>query len=358
MPDSRRPDRVGVALPDVGQMLALALVFLVTAATTLIALLDAAEHIVLHGDPLAPVRHMYWMLHDGVVSPSLSVALFYLGVPVLLLLQWRYPARRGAPLFGRGLVCDLAWMFVHGWMVATLIAIFLAVSHGWLQPYLEPLRLGLLAQVPAWIEVPVGYLLIELLGWFSHLLRHKVRVLWVFHEVHHSQREMNPFTLFRVHPVDYLMAEVIILLPSVLFEETLGIVLAYLTVSRLHDALTHSNIRTNLCWLRFVFVTPQSHRVHHSVEPAYFDMNFGVTLSIWDRLFGTHSPSDFVYPRTGIPDENFPLESRRPAAWLPLALLQQLVHPVIKAVKPFPLVSASSRALPGLDEARQNRHPK
>lgn len=327
-------DRVSARRSPV-QALVLVCVFLVTAVTTLLALQDAVENIVMHDDPLVPLRHMYWMLYAGIVSPSPGTALFYAGLPLLLLLQWLRPAKPGSALFGTGMLCDLCWMLLHGWMVATLIGTFLVVSHHWLEPLAEPVRLGVMAHVPAWMEILLGYLLIELLGWFSHLLRHKVPVLWVFHEVHHSQREMNPFTLFRVHPIDYLMAEVIILLPSVLFEETLGIVLAYLTVSRLHDALTHSNIRTNLGWLRFVFVTPQSHRVHHSIEPEYFDMNFGVTLSIWDRLFGTHSPSDFVYPSTGIPDEKFPLEKGRTLARIPAVLLDQLVYPVAKAARRF-----------------------
>ena len=226
-------------------------------------------------------------------------------------------------------------MVVHGVMVGSFIWTFLDVAHDLLDPWAAPLRLGLLQDVPAWAEILVGYLLIELLGWFNHMLRHKVKVLWVFHEVHHSQSEMNPFTLFRVHPVDYLMAEVIILLPSVLFEESLGIVLAYLSISRIHDALNHSNIRTNLGWLRFVFVTPQSHRVHHSAEAAYYDMNYGVTLSIWDRLFGTHCPSDFVYPQTGIPDARFPLETGRPLLRLPITLLAQIAYPFVKAANLF-----------------------
>jgi sterol desaturase/sphingolipid hydroxylase (fatty acid hydroxylase superfamily) len=144
---------------------------------------------------------------------------------------------------------------------------------------------------------------------------------------------MNAFTLFRVHPVDYLMAEAIMLLPSVLFEDYLGIALAYLGVSRLHDALNHSNLRTNLGWLRFVFVTPQSHRVHHSLEPAYFDMNFGVTLCIWDRIFRTHSPSDFVYPATGIPDAGFPTESLRGLYRLPTTVIAQLAYPFVKVLR-------------------------
>ena len=128
------------------------------------------------------------------------------------------------------------------------------------------------------------------------------------------------------------MAEVIIFLPVIFFEETLGIIIAYLSIARIQDALSHSNIKTNLGPLRFILVTPQSHRVHHSIEPEYFDMNFGVTLCVWDRLFGTHSPRDDVYPATGVPDQSFPLETDRPLSQLPKTLLGQLSYPFSKAI--------------------------
>ncbi len=281
---------------------------------------------------LLPLKQAYWHMREALITffsnPMLSG-----GFVGLLALSLAFPASRKDRVIGKGLALDFVWMLLHAAFVATFITAFLGAAHGLLDPWTQPIQRHVLAGVPAWLQVLMGYLLIELLGWFSHLLRHKVQVLWVFHEVHHSQREMNAFTLFRVHPVDYLMAEAIILLPSVLFHDYLGIALTYLGISRLHDALNHSNLRTNLGWLRFVFVTPQSHRVHHSVETDYHDMNFGVTLCLWDRLFGTHSPSDFVYPATGVPDAAFPGEGRRGMVYLPATLLQQLVYPFSKVLR-------------------------
>jgi sterol desaturase/sphingolipid hydroxylase (fatty acid hydroxylase superfamily) len=318
----------------IGNGVLLAFLVTLTMGTLLLTLHSVAINLDSNSDPLMPLRQLYWLIYSAVIVP-LGNPLLFIGLPLLLLLEALRPAIRQDRIISKGLINDLGWMLIHGVMVITFILAFLDFANDLLAPWTTPFRLGLLSHVPAGLEIVVGYLLIELLGWFSHFLRHKVKVLWVFHEVHHSQTEMNPFTLFRVHPVDYLMAEVIVLLPSVFFEETLGIALAYLTISRLHDALTHSNIRTNLGWLRFVFVTPQSHRVHHSVEPAYHDMNFGVTLCIWDRIFGTHSPSDFVYPRTGIPDKHFPIETEKIIVKLPLTLLVQLGYPFLKAIQMF-----------------------
>ena len=269
--------------------------------------------------------HMQKALADFFTNPLLAG-----GFVCLLALSLVIPATRKVPILSQGVSVDFAWMLVHAVFFALFITAFLGAAHGWVSRWAQPIPHHILSGVPVWAQVTVGYLLVELMGWFSHLLRHKVKVLWAFHEVHHSQREMNAFTLFRVHPVDYLMAEVITLLPSILFQDYLGIALTYLGVSRLHDALNHSNIRTNLGWLRFVFVTPQSHRVHHSMDPAYNDMNFGVTLCLWDRLFGTHSPSDVVYPETGVPDEVFPAEGKRSFFLLPVTLVRQLGYPFLK----------------------------
>ena len=90
---------------------------------------------------------------------------------------------------------------------------------------------------------------------------------------------------------------------------------------------------TNLGPLRYIFVTPQSHRVHHSSEEEFFDMNYGVTLCIWDRLFGTHSHTDFAYPKTGIPDSDFPEEKGHKWYRAPLIVVQQLYYPFVKAIK-------------------------
>jgi len=315
----------------IGAAMLLGTVVLLSLATLLVALRDEAAGAVSGNDPLLPLRHAYWLAYSNSVRPLISSQWLYIGLPCLLLAQTLWPASRQEGTLNTGLLHDSCWAVIHGVTVGSFIWTFLQLAHELLDPWTAPLRLGLLQDVPAWAEIVIGYLLIELLGWFNHMLRHKVKVLWIFHEVHHSQAEMNPFTLFRVHPVDYLIAEAIILLPSVLFEESLGVALAYLTIARIHDALNHSNIRTNLGWLRFVFVTPQSHRVHHAADAAFHDMNFGVTLSVWDRLFGTHAPSDFVYPETGIPDRQFPLETRRSLVQLPATLLAQLAYPFVKA---------------------------
>jgi len=282
------------------------------------------------------LKSYYWILLHHFSQPlNANTSWLYIGVPVILFFSWLKPAIKEQKIFSKAIACDFLWMFIHTLATLGMIYIFIQALESYLVPIFNVSNIHILEGVHPILEVLVGYLLIELLGWFNHLLRHKIPVLWLFHEVHHAQRGMNPFSLFRVHPVDYLIAEVIIFLPAMFFENTLGIILTYLVIARFQDALSHSNIKWNFGPLRFIFVTPQSHRVHHSMEPEFFDLNYGVTLCVWDRLFGTHSHTDHAYPDTGINDPNFPLENNYKAVSMPIVLLRQFIYPFQKAIKRY-----------------------
>ena len=159
--------------------------------------------------------------------------------------------------------------------------------------------------------------------------RHKVPVFWEFHSVHHSQIKMNPFTNERVHPLDWFTANIIRFLPAFFFSDALNVGLAYIIIHKFLDRLNHSNVRTNLGWFRYVFVTPQSHRVHHSNRKEHYDKNFGVSLSIWDHLFGTQHRDYNIYPDTGIPDSRFPKESSTDGTVFKIIriYLRQMIYP-------------------------------
>jgi sterol desaturase/sphingolipid hydroxylase (fatty acid hydroxylase superfamily) len=75
-----------------------------------------------------------------------------------------------------------------------------------------------------------------------------------------------------------------------------------------YERVYHANLRSGYGWLKYLLVTPQSHRIHHSAEARHRDKNFGIFFSFWDRLFGTQWTGYDEYPRTGIDDEGFPLE--------------------------------------------------
>ena len=178
-------------------------------------------------------------------------------------------------------------------VAAPLIALTAAASLA------AELEFGLLnvAALPTWIEILIAIALLDLAVWFQHLVTHKVPLLWRLHRVHHADLDFDASTALRFHPIEialsalYKLVVVMILGPAaiaaVLFEITLNATALF----------SHANLALPR-WLdralRLVLVTPDMHRVHHSVHPSELNTNFGFCLSIWDRLFGTYTaePSD------------------------------------------------------------------
>lgn len=144
---------------------------------------------------------------------------------------------------------------------------------------------------PVWAEVLVAILILDLTIWAQHLVTHKVPVFWRFHRVHHADRDMDATTGFRFHPVEILasmglkIGMIYLLGPSALAVLLFEILLSGTAL------FNHSNLALP-DWLdrvaRLVLVTPDMHRVHHSIDRAEHDSNYGFALSLWDRIFRTY----------------------------------------------------------------------
>lgn len=144
--------------------------------------------------------------------------------------------------------------------------------------------------------------------WFywAHRIEHKVQFLWEFHKLHHSDELMNSSTWARDH---FLQAAWIALFST----STLGLVFDISTAEAGRAALLsvlflslqsmfyHSAIRVRLPWLDRILVTPQVHRIHHSVDPEHHNRNFADALPIFDIVFGTYKqPAHDEFPETGL----------------------------------------------------------
>lgn len=286
------------------------------------------------GDVVMLIKQVYWFLGNNLSS----FPLYFAGLAAIFVLQWLVPASREQRAFGNAVKVDMLFsvvMFAFYATVAPAYVAYLKDLATWLLPAVEVFR-G--ADLPVFVQVLLGYLAIDFLGWLHHLVRHKVAIFWAFHAVHHAQQQLNPFSNERVHVFDWFIANAIKFIPAFLFTESLGIVLSYIVIHQFLDHLSHSNVKTNLGPLRYIFVTPQSHRVHHSVQREHFDLNYGVSLSIWDRLFGTQCHDSDVYPATGIPDTTYPYEDA-PQVSTPSdvlrSFLRQQVYPFRKITNYF-----------------------
>jgi sterol desaturase/sphingolipid hydroxylase (fatty acid hydroxylase superfamily) len=114
-----------------------------------------------------------------------------------------------------------------------------------------------------------------------------------------------------------------------------------------YPKLYHANVKTNFGLFKYVMVTPQSHRIHHSIDPRHRDKNFGVVFSFWDRMFGTLYPHYDEYPETGITDHRFPLEQDIRGMNLIWNYLHQLAYPfvmVYRQLEDTALTSARSNS--------------
>ena len=269
-------------------------------------------------------------LGDVVKGWSLTVLhpAYWIFLAVLMAAEWRWPACTGEGLLSVGGAQDLAWLLLAPLFGLTIVAAYLSVLE-WV--YVHPLHsvaLDVNAVLGTVITAVLAFLLADFFMWLSHFIRHKVKPLWRFHQVHHSQEQMSALTDNRVHFFESLVSATIAYIPARLLGlgDEAAVFLAFATVY--FTGFTHANLRTHLGPLRYLLVTPQSHRIHHSTEMPHWDHNFGAVLSVWDRIFGTQWRGAHEYPTVGLPGEDFPHErSARPSAVL-ATYVRQLAYPV------------------------------
>lgn len=260
--------------------------------------------------------------------------MLYLVVPFLLLLEYLFPCERPRPMRVRTCLQDLTWFVAS---VPTKVLIVGAVAvwlNGFYDSHLSFLTIESAIVWPVPVQLAAGILLSEFLFWFHHMVRHKVHVLWVFHAVHHSQKELNIFTEDRVHVVDLLIGSFVSFVPLFMFQvPELYAVAVVALYGSIHSRMVHANVKLNLGVLGFVFASPQFHRVHHSIDPAHRDKNFGGILSVFDHLFGTAYPDRDIYPATGISDEHFPTEEKVRLWQVPGNWALQTAYPFVQLFK-------------------------
>ncbi len=226
------------------------------------------------------------------------------GVLVLTLVLERWiPAEKDRKIFSAGFRQDIVWFFYEPFLNAFVVGTYVAVLTKLHSVYFPQWTCYGLTQMPVWLRIAVGILVVDLGYWIQHRINHAVPFLWKLHALHHSQTELNFFSDFRYHPLEYLVRHTFVTVPFIFLRIDLPVIVAMVIFKDWYSRFYHGNIRTNLGPLRFVLVTPQSHRVHHSVEREHHDRNFGAIFSIWDHLFGTQCKNYHTYPATGVPGE-------------------------------------------------------
>jgi sterol desaturase/sphingolipid hydroxylase (fatty acid hydroxylase superfamily) len=231
-----------------------------------------------------------------VVVGPMTVAI----LAVILVVERVRPAQR-RPRLARGYRQDVLYTILNASLVVPLVVALSLSFTGVVQRSLPWIVLPHAGFMPRWMAIALIFVAMDGCNWLAHLANHRVRVLWRFHELHHSQEDMSVLTVFRTHPlihVSYLIA----LVPGIVLLANGAVPIDLLVAYAGFVAFEHSNTNLGFGPLERIFVSPNYHRIHHRLDGAQ-DVNLGFALTIWDQLFGraVFPTEETVRADTGLP---------------------------------------------------------
>jgi sterol desaturase/sphingolipid hydroxylase (fatty acid hydroxylase superfamily) len=186
------------------------------------------------------------------------------------------------------------------WLANISLGVTNGLLFGFLLPLSEIVRSDWIPQAAEnawrWMDnVPlaafiVAFVLMDLFSYWMHRLFHAVPILWRMHKIHHADPDIDVSTSIRHHPLENLAGLLMTLFPAIVLGVPLSAIAAYGIAAGIVSSIAHGNIAIP-AWLEHsaatLLVTTNVHRIHHSIVVAESNSNFGVVLSLWDRLFGT-----------------------------------------------------------------------
>jgi sterol desaturase/sphingolipid hydroxylase (fatty acid hydroxylase superfamily) len=204
---------------------------------------------------------------------------------------WEVAAPRRVPVAGRKQrwPSNLGILVIDALLVRVLIptaavgAALFAARRGWGLLHYAGLRLSVAALI--------GFLVLDLVIYAQHVVFHKVPVLWRLHRMHHADLDIDVTTGGRFHPIEILISMLIKIAVVIALGIPVVAVLLFEVVLNATSIFNHANVAMPRALdraLRLIVVTPDMHRVHHSILRRETDSNFGFNLPWWDRLFGTY----------------------------------------------------------------------
>ncbi|HEV7344752.1 MAG TPA: sterol desaturase family protein [Devosia sp.] len=179
----------------------------------------------------------------------------------------------------------------------------------------ESQQFGLFNQLdfPLWLVALISLVVLDFAVWLEHLLSHKIPILWRVHRMHHSDTGFDLTTALRFHPLEIVLSMVWKAGIVVALGAPAWSVLVFEVVLNGAAMFNHANIHLPGKIdriVRIVAVTPDMHRIHHSTDRRETDSNYGFSLAIWDRIFGTYTHQ----PAKGHQGMDIGLEDYRDAA--------------------------------------------
>ena len=226
---------------------------------------------------------------DGNDSDVLRLAIFVAVFAAVAVWEIITPRRR--------LIVRRRLRWTNNLILATLNSLLLRVltplAAVGVANYVEHKQWGLLnlVQLPDWCAFLLAVLALDLLIWFQHRMFHLVPVFWCLHRVHHADLDFDLTTGVRFHPLEILISMAIKMTAVVALGVSPSAILTFEIVLSSLSIFNHANAgmpRALDRMLRYLIVTPDMHRIHHSSDRGEQNTNFGFNLAIWDRLFGSY----------------------------------------------------------------------
>ena len=276
---------------------------------------------------------MTTLLHN---EPIIRLACFFAVLLAMMLWERRKPRRALSLPRARRWPANLGIIVVDSIVLRLVFPVLavgaaeLAAARGW------GLFHGLNA--PFWLALPASLLILDLAIYTQHVVFHKVAVLWRLHRMHHTDLDFDVTTALRFHPLEIVLSMLIKLVLVTLLGAPAVAVMLFEVILNATAMFNHGNVglpRRLDRVLRWILVTPDMHRVHHSIRPEETDSNFGFNLPWWDRLFGTYRDQ----PRDGHAGMTVGLEyfRDRRAIGLGALLLQPFLNPDRRAEDESPV---------------------
>jgi sterol desaturase/sphingolipid hydroxylase (fatty acid hydroxylase superfamily) len=230
----------------------------------------------------------------GLSEPQLRLSVFAIVFSSMAVLELLHPRLERPEL--RSALKRSRWLTNLGMLVLSsfLLRLVFPMAAVGTALYAQAHGFGLFALIPMgfWTEAILSFILLDFAIWAEHVASHKIAFLWRIHRVHHADPGIDVTTALRFHPAEILI--------SMLWKAGLILalgappeaVLVFEIVLNGAAMFNHANVALPVGIdkvLRYIIVTPDMHRIHHSTNPVETDSNFGFNLSIWDRLFSLYT---------------------------------------------------------------------
>lgn len=225
---------------------------------------------------------------------------YFWGLIVISLIVWGleivFPWRKNQSIFRKDFWLDTFYMFFNFFVFAIVISGFYKVLELFFMDVFnidaKSLALIDIKQLPMWSQLLIFFIILDFVQWFTHVLLHRFNVLWRFHKVHHSVKEMGFAAHLRYHWMENILYKPLKVLGVMLlggFEPEQAYVVHFAAITIGH--LNHANIKLSYGPLKYVFNNPVMHLYHHAYslpKDRFYGVNFGISLSLWDYIFKTN----------------------------------------------------------------------